>query len=387
MRIFQRCPIDRYRMGIAVFSRGARPLLTYMPLYNWCIWAPPAPGPDAVVGNTERIEVAWCTKPGTGSRLIPDGAITGVHFVQTPDFVQVTGVGNLTFLNVPAGDEGGELDPHGADGNGAPFSLFSPKSLNSLVLLLPSAYFIASRHHSYLLTSERNAPQIYLKKTPHAPNRNTGNPIGGLVFSSAFGQLEEIFEWTNFLSDQQFCFRACKPAPRAPEWCQGKTADGVAVRSIYTTRWDARGICLRAMTRGCLSSVRRIVGSYLPSLGSLARVPMTQHTARPPHGPMGVYGASTFHQGEPVTPLAHPVPPSSSCTPLSTIANGIVAIPTSTPPSATLTSGSILASTSNSKSSTGSRPTATNDAASAAARGHVALLALAALALALMLVL
>ena len=51
-------------------------------------------------------------------RLIPDGAITGAHFVQTPDYVQVTGVGDLTLLNIPAGDDGGELDPHGADGNG-----------------------------------------------------------------------------------------------------------------------------------------------------------------------------------------------------------------------------------------------------------------------------
>jgi len=46
----------------------------------------------------------------------------------------------LTSLNIPKGDEGGELDPHGADGN--------------------------------------------------------GNPIGGLVFSSAFGTLEQIHEWT-----------------------------------------------------------------------------------------------------------------------------------------------------------------------------------------------
>ena len=41
-----------------------------------------------------------------------------MHFVQTPDYVQITGVGDLTKLNIPAGDDGGELDPHGADGNG-----------------------------------------------------------------------------------------------------------------------------------------------------------------------------------------------------------------------------------------------------------------------------
>ena len=74
-----------------------------------------------------------------------------------------------------------------------------------------------------------------------------GNPIGGLTFSSAFGQLEEIHEWTvsspsahraaiaqaypsklttpnlqpqNFVTDSIFCFRACKPGPMAPVWCQ-----------------------------------------------------------------------------------------------------------------------------------------------------------------------
>ena len=71
-----------------------------------------------MIGNTERIEVSWCIKPGYGTRLIPAGAISGAHFVQTPDFVQVTGVGDLTLLNIPQGDDGGELDPHGADGNG-----------------------------------------------------------------------------------------------------------------------------------------------------------------------------------------------------------------------------------------------------------------------------
>ena len=85
---------------------------------DWCIFAPPKPGADSVIGNTERIEVAWCTQSGHGTRVIPDGTITGAHFVQTPDYVQVTGVGDLTKVNIPKGDEGGELDPHGADGNG-----------------------------------------------------------------------------------------------------------------------------------------------------------------------------------------------------------------------------------------------------------------------------
>ena len=88
----------------------------------------------------QQYEVSWCLRDGYGTRLIPNGTIKGAHFVQTPDFVQITGTGDLTQLNIPKGDEGGELDPHGADGN--------------------------------------------------------GNPVGGLVFSSAFGTLEQIHEWT-----------------------------------------------------------------------------------------------------------------------------------------------------------------------------------------------
>lgn len=80
-------------------------------------WAPPTVGS---IGATEREEVAWCTKTGRGTRTIPDGTLSGVHFLKTPDYVQVTGQGDFTKLNLPKGDEGGELDPHGADGNGNP---------------------------------------------------------------------------------------------------------------------------------------------------------------------------------------------------------------------------------------------------------------------------
>lgn len=86
---------------------------------DFCLWAPPSTTSDygdSAIGNTERIEVAWCTQPGRGTRVIPAGAITGAHFVQTEHYVQITGVGDLTKLNIPAGDDGGELDPHGADG-------------------------------------------------------------------------------------------------------------------------------------------------------------------------------------------------------------------------------------------------------------------------------
>lgn len=69
---------------------------------DFCLWAPPD---VATIGDSERYEVAWCTKSGRGTRTIPDGTLKGVHFVKTPDYVQVTGVGDFTKINVPSGDE------------------------------------------------------------------------------------------------------------------------------------------------------------------------------------------------------------------------------------------------------------------------------------------
>ena len=74
-----------------------------------------------------------CLQSGYGTRLIPEGTVTGAHFVKTPDFVQVTGVGDFTKINILKNDPGGggELDPHGADGNGR------PRSSHCLVGLIP----------------------------------------------------------------------------------------------------------------------------------------------------------------------------------------------------------------------------------------------------------
>jgi len=231
-------------------------------LDDFCIFAPPDAGPGSVIGETEQIEVAWCIKSGYGTRLIPDGTITGAHFVKTPDYVQVTGVGDLTKVNVPAGDAGGELDPHGATGN--------------------------------------------------------GNPIGGLVFSSAFtGQAEQLHEWTNFVAADQFCFRGCQDAPQAPGLCN----------HIYDTM-------------GCAWNMP---GNYNPGFDTC------QGESGPP---MGVYGSSTFFQGGPNTPPAQPQGATSSCTTSSTIGNA------ATPTNAT--SSAAKATTTSTPSKTSSSAGATN---------------------------
>jgi len=82
-------------------------------LADFCIWAPSVPG--KTVGEIEGEMIAWCTRPGHGTRIMPDGTITGVQFTKSPDYVEVVGFMDQTKINMVAGDAGGEMDPHGAD--------------------------------------------------------------------------------------------------------------------------------------------------------------------------------------------------------------------------------------------------------------------------------
>ncbi|KAH6871464.1 macrophage activating glycoprotein [Coprinopsis sp. MPI-PUGE-AT-0042] len=192
---------------------------------DFCLYAPRVFG---TVGDNEREAVAWCTKSGRGTRTIPNGTLQGVHFVRTPEYVQITGVGDFTKINIPAGDGGGELDNKGADGK--------------------------------------------------------GNPIGGLLFGNTFGSGLQYHEWTEFISDSEFCIRACI-GPRSKELCN----------HIYDLM-------------GCWWNIpaNYAAGVYEECQGN-------------PATPMGVYGTSTWFQGVSPTPAAHPAPASSGCTTISTV--------------------------------------------------------------------
>jgi len=223
---------------------------------DFCVWGPPySNGKNATIGETERIEVAYCLKDGYGTRLIPDGTIIGAHWVQTPDYVQITGNGDWTKIGIPHGDAGGELDPHGADGN--------------------------------------------------------GNPIGGLVFGNSFGKWQQYHEWTSFMSWNEFCFRACKDGPNAPHLCN----------HIYDTlgcQWNMPADYSNGAFDSCLGDTGL---------------------------PMGIYGTSTFRQGQPATPGPHPKPATSSCTKTASLTQiAAVASPTSAggPVVTVFTSGTVV---------------------------------------------
>ncbi|KDN42630.1 hypothetical protein K437DRAFT_257816 [Tilletiaria anomala UBC 951] len=196
---------------------------------DFCLWAPPK---KAAIGDSEEYEISWCMASGYGTRLIPDGTIKGAHFLKTPSFVQITGVGDLTSLNIPRGDQGGELDPHGATG--------------------------------------------------------AGNPIGGQVYTNAYtGEWEHIQEWQNFMSYNEFCFRACRAGPHAKQYCPH-------IYDLMGCLWNEPANYDKNVFEDCN--------------GNEGKYP-------------GVYGTSTWHQGQNPTPPAHKAGKSSQCARYATISN------------------------------------------------------------------
>lgn len=101
----------RWCVGLSLSLRISK--LTTSLSTDFCLWAPPTP--NSLISDTEGETVAWCTKPGRGTRLIPAGALTGIQFMRTPDYLQVVGFIDQTLIDLAANDTGGEMDPHGAD--------------------------------------------------------------------------------------------------------------------------------------------------------------------------------------------------------------------------------------------------------------------------------
>ncbi|KAJ6632177.1 hypothetical protein B0H10DRAFT_1771923 [Mycena sp. CBHHK59/15] len=238
-------------------------LLSVNSIDDFCLFAPPAP--NSQIADTEELEVAWCTQPRNNARVIPDGVITGLTFLKTDFYVQIMGTGDFTKLNIAAGDQGGELDPHGASG--------------------------------------------------------AGNPVGGNVTTTiADGVDEPIAEWMLYMSASQFCLRACTNANStysAAFMCWHEL-DVMGCEFVMPGTYNAPGTF-----ETCEADVAYPPGWY-PSVngGTTSFSTFAQYFTGAYTGNDGL--PTPYTVGDTVTPTAPAsIPSSSKCVTQATISNGI----------------------------------------------------------------
>jgi len=141
-----------------------------------------SPHNNDTISLSEAYEVAWCTKFGHGTRVIPSGAITGAQLLYAKNYIQLVGYIDQQEINLWSGDEGGELDPHGFDKQGNPLG----------GLVFTNGFDMNAASFDALVTSN-------------------GTP------STNYTQVEE---WVNFVGNGIFCMKICNPAgPDAPTLC------------------------------------------------------------------------------------------------------------------------------------------------------------------------
>lgn len=261
---------------------------------DFCVWGPPEP--NSVVGNTEGEAVAWCTKPGRGTRLIPQGALTGVQFMKTPDYVQVVGFIKQANINMQADDSGGEMDPHGAD--------------------------------------------------------QRGNPLGGVVFSNAFGtdksKLTQVIEWHNFMGGGVFCMKVCDPAgPNAAHFCEH-------VFDRIGCKYNAPAAYVDGTFESCEGENQDYPGVYTDAAGAV------QTYTQPPEA----LGAITTMPYEPRIPKSSNCVAATSSAIYTGLPTGTVAAAASSTGSASSSGASSAAATGTNRAASGSSTTRAGSSAS-----------------------
>ncbi|EPQ30967.1 uncharacterized protein PFL1_01156 [Pseudozyma flocculosa PF-1] len=252
---------------------------------DWCTFGPP--GNDQPIGNVEGETVAYCTQPRNNARVIPDGTITGAHFVKTPLYVQIMASGDFTKIGLVAGDEGGELDPHGAT--------------------------------------------------------EMGNPVGGNVTSNVSGKDVFYEEWMNYISYNQVCFRICiagsDQAPTSLE-CQ-HTLDEMGCN------WVMPGNYQDNMFETCDGDAAYPPGIYPQGDGSTSTF---QQFFTGQYVVDGKTMAFTNGAADQVTPTAaYSTPATSNCVTTDTIKNGIASLVKSSSSSTAKAAGATGAGMSTSK--------------------------------------
>ncbi|CEQ42454.1 SPOSA6832_04270 [Sporobolomyces salmonicolor] len=298
---------------------------------------------DEVVGDVEGEMVAWCTKDGHGTRIIPEGAIQGVQFMRTPHYVQVVGFIDQAKINIAADDYGGEMDvaevglTRGYRIRMAPISVETP----SAVRFSPPFALVNGR--------------LIFSNAFSGSTSTNGTTANGTMY-------QQIVQWHNFMGGSTFCLKACDPDYELGYAMCEHIFDRIGCKYNAPANYPA----INGTFESCLGDDQLYPGVYVGSDGA------TSTYTQPPES----LGVITTIPYEPFTPS------SSSCTPY-TSANIYTAAPTigddvasaflsqSTTASTTVASSTSAASTgsgsgSGSLSAT-SQPTATGAAASNAA--------------------
>ena len=90
--------------------------------YDFCLMLPPTAGGN--IGNTEGTSLSRCIGNVPGSKAVgplPEGFITSAHFIETPQFVQVSGNLDNARYGLDPTDGGGQYDS--AMGGSRPYSM------------------------------------------------------------------------------------------------------------------------------------------------------------------------------------------------------------------------------------------------------------------------
>jgi len=293
--------------GTSINQTSMARLLTINSIEDWCIFGPPS---EQVIADSETYEVAWCTQPRNNARVIPDGTITGASLLQTDMYVQIMAYGNFTNVNIPPGDYGGELDPHGATG--------------------------------------------------------LGNPIGGNVTTNMTidGQTINVAEWMLYIDYEMVCFRACTWANEtysAAAMCWHEL-DEMGCNFVMPGNYDFNGTY-----ETCEADVAYPPGWYVEGVsdGTTSFSSFAQYWT-------GVVDSVTYTIGDLVTPsTVQSIPSSSNCVTVSTISNGIELASLGITGAATAT-GSGKASATGSAASAGATSSSTGSPSSSSGSSNAA---------------
>ncbi|SCV67417.1 BQ2448_5028 [Microbotryum intermedium] len=233
-------------------------------LTDFCLFAPRT---KMTVGDAEPYVVSYCTAAGHGSRLMPKGTLKGAHYIRTPHYIQITGVGDFTKINIPKGDE-----------------------VSHHMRTLGAERQVATIDDALLSLSRSQGGEL----DPHGAD-GTGNPKGGIVIANVDGRKVQIQEWTEFISYNEFCIRACLPGKDAKRWCEH-------IYDVMGCFWNEPG--------------NYNAGSFDTCQADDTILPMGEYYVK---GKNGKKSVSTFKQGQKKTPGPHPAGKSSKCKAVKTI--------------------------------------------------------------------